>query len=182
MALSVTQPLLKEHAKVREILGELKANATRFDLPAIRKNARDLRELLSGHALKEEAVLFLIGMKFLRADNQKLPELIKEHHKTEGRVATLIGLLYSGRMTDVEDQIRQLIFVITEDLNEHLNDEESLVFPALEQMIDEQTKQLVLSRYQVMSQDDFDEFDRSPLLSLPQDEPDSGLSDAITNM
>jgi hemerythrin-like domain-containing protein len=172
----VTSPLLKDHAKIRELLGELKANTTRYDLPLIRKNVQALKDEAGQHTLKEETVLFLIGMKFLRADNSKLPELIREHHQTASRLSALSNLLYSPRMMDAEDQIQQLIFVLSESMDDHMTDEESIVFPALEKLIDAPTKELILTRYQSVAFDNFDEFDRSPLLSLPDAQDNSGLT------
>jgi hemerythrin-like domain-containing protein len=172
----VTSPLLKDHAKIRELLGELKANTTRYDLPLIRKNVQALKDEAGHHTLKEETVLFLIGMKFLRADNSKLPELIREHHQTASRLSALSNLLYSPRMMDAEDQIQQLIFVLSESMDDHMTDEESIVFPALEKLIDAPTKELILTRYQSVAFDNFDEFDRSPLLSLPDAQDNSGLT------
>ena len=167
MADNVTQPLIKEHAKLRERLGELKAFLLRFDIAGIRKVVREIKDMLEPHHLKEEAVLYLIGMKFLKADNQRLPGLFKEHHQTMARLNTLCGLLYSGRLTDGEDQIQQLCFVIVESLDHHMTEEEEIVFPALEKLIDQQTKDLILTRYQSIAGDEFDEFDRSPLISMP---------------
>lgn len=167
MADNCTNALIKDHAKMRERIGELRAFLLRFDLPGIRKVVQEMKEMLESHHLKEEAVLYLIGMKFLRSDNKRLPELFKEHHQTTGRMNTLCGLLYGGRLTDNEDQIQQLCFVIAEALDHHMNEEEELVFPALEKLIDPETKDLILSRFQSIAGDVFDEFDRAPLLSLP---------------
>jgi len=167
MADSVTVPLIKEHAKLRERLGELKAFLLRFDLAGLRKVIREIKDMLEPHHLKEEAVLYLIGMKFLKADNQRLPGLFKEHHQTMARLNTLCGLLYSGRLTDGEDQIQQLCFVIVESLDHHMTEEEEIVYPALEKLIDPQTKELIISRYQSIAGNEFDEFDRAPLISMP---------------
>jgi hemerythrin-like domain-containing protein len=177
---SVTQPLIKEHAKAREVMGEIKAHMSRFDLPGLRTTVRELKDMLAPHTLKEESVLYLIGMKFLKADNKKLPELFKEHHQTMDRLNSLMQLLQGGRLTDAEDQIQQLTFVILEALDHHFNEEESVVFPALESFIDDQTKELILTRYQAVASDTFDDLDRAPLLSLPDmDNDDSGLSKLI---
>jgi iron-sulfur cluster repair protein YtfE (RIC family) len=177
---SVTQPLIKEHAKVREIIGETRAHLSRFDLPGLRKSIRDIKDALSTHVLKEESVLYLIGMKFLKADNTLVPSLFKEHHQTSDRINTLLQLLYSGRLTDAEDQIQQLTFLVLESLDHHFNEEETKVFPALEKFIDEKTKELILTRYATVAADGFDELDRAPLISLPDmDNDDSGLSKAI---
>jgi iron-sulfur cluster repair protein YtfE (RIC family) len=162
-----TQVLIKEHAKHRESIGELKAFLLRFDLAGLRKVVRELKESLEPHHLKEEACLYLIGMKFLKPDNKKLPDLFKEHHQMTTRINTLCGLLYSGRLTDGEDQIQQLSFVIAEALEHHMEEEEQIVYPALEKLIDPQTKDLILSRYQAIAGDMFDEFERSPLISMP---------------
>jgi hemerythrin-like domain-containing protein len=157
-------------------MGELRAHLARFDLPGIRKTARELKDLIGPHTLKEESVLYLIGARYLQADNKKLPQLFKEHHQTADRLNILLGLLFSGRMTDTEDQIQQLTFVILEALDEHMTDEETVVYPALERLIDEQTKNLILSRYASVEGDDFDEFDRTPLLSMPDMSDNSGVS------
>lgn len=181
MADNVTSPLLKDHSKVREILGELRAYLSRFDVPGIRQVVRQLKDLLGPHSLKEEAVLYLIGMKTLRADNSKLPELFKEHHQTADRLNTLSGLLYSSRFMEVQDQIQQLCFVIAESLEEHMQDEEAVVWPALEKLIDPQTKELILSRYASMDEDNFDEFDRVPLISMPDLADSQGITTPINN-
>lgn len=179
MADNVTSQLLKDHAKLRELLGELKAYLSRYDLPGIRRAVQEMSDLCREHTLKEETALFLVGMKFLKADNTKLPELIKEHHQTTDRLNSLKSLLYSGRMTDSEDQIQQLCFVVVESLDEHMTDEETVVFPALEKLIDPQTKDLILSRMQSVSTDAFDEFDRTPLISMPDMADSSGVTTPI---
>jgi iron-sulfur cluster repair protein YtfE (RIC family) len=106
-------------------------------------------------------------MKFLKAENKELPELIKEHDQTLARLSKLTQLLFSARLTNVEDQARQLVFVILEGLDHHMAQEESVVFPALEKLIDDEHKQFILKRYGVMEGGEFDELDRLPLLSLP---------------
>jgi hemerythrin-like domain-containing protein len=167
MADNVTNPLIKEHAKLRERIGELKAFLLRFDLAGIRKVVQEIKDMLEPHHLKEEAVLYLIGSRFLRTDNRRLPDLFKEHHQTMSRMNTLCGLLYGGRLTDSEDQIQQLCFVLADSLDHHMNEEEEFVYPALEKLIDPETKDLILTRYQSIEGDVFDEFDRAPLLSMP---------------
>ena len=176
MADNVTSPLLKDHAKTRELLGELKAHLSRFDLPGIRKAVQELKDAHREHTLKEDSVLYLIGMKFLKANNQKLPELIREHRQTSDRLNALSNVLYSGRMTDGEDQIQQLAFVLSEAMEDHMTDEESIVFPALEKLIDPQTKNLIVQRYQSVAADNFDEFDRAPLISLPDMVDNAGIT------
>jgi iron-sulfur cluster repair protein YtfE (RIC family) len=178
---SVTSPLLKEHAKIRETMGELRAYLARFDVPGIRQAVRDLKDTIGPHALKEESVLYLIGMKFLRADNTKLPELFKEHHETAARLNVLSGLLYSNRFMEVQDQIQQLTFVLMESIEDHLSDEESIVWPALEKLIDPQTKDLILSRYTSAEADNFDEFDRVPLVSMPDMADNEGIATPLGN-
>ena len=173
---NITSPLLKDHAKARELLGELKAYAFRFDLPGMRNVVQKLKDALREHMLKEDSVLFLVGMKFLKADNSKLPELIREHRQTTDRLNALSNLLYSGRLTDSEDQMQQLIFVLSDALDEHMADEESVVFPALEKLVDPQTKQIIMNKYQSVSADNFDEFDRAPLLSLPDLADNQGIT------
>ncbi len=181
MADNVSSPLLKDHAQIREILGELKAYLARFDVPGIRQSVQQLKDILGPHSLKEEAVLYLIGMKTLRADNSKLPELFKEHHQTTARLNTLSGLLYSSRFMEVQEQIQQLCFVIAEALDEHMQDEETVVWPALEKLIDPQTKDLILTRYSSMDEDSFDEFDRVPLVSMPDLADNQGIVTPQTN-
>lgn len=178
---NVTSPLLKDHAKIREILGELKAYLARFDVPGIRQAVQQLKDISGPHTLKEEAVLYLIGMKTLRADNTKLPELFKEHHTTAQRLNTLSGLLYSSRFMEAQEQIQQLAFVIADSFDEHMQDEETVVWPALEKLIDPQTKDLILTRYSSMDQDNFDEFDRVPLVSMPDMADNQGVVTPINN-
>lgn len=179
MADNVTSGLLKDHAKMRELLGELKAFVSRYDLPGIRRVVQEISDLSREHKLKEETALFLIGMKFLKADNTKIPELIKEHHQTADRMYSLKNLLYSGRLTDAEDQIQQLCFVIIEAMDEHMTDEETIVFPAFEKLIDPQTKDLILTRMQGVATDTFDEFDRTPLVSMPDLADNAGITTPI---
>lgn len=171
MAKSIIEPLLKDHAHLRTLAGELRAHTERFDIPGMRGASQQMLDVIQPHALKEESVLYLIGMKFLKADNKVLPELFKEHDQTLGRLHRLNTMLFSARLTNIEDQARSIVFVILEGMDHHFQTEESKVFPALEQMIDDQTKELILKRYSVLSGSDFDELDRMPLLSLP----DSGI-------
>lgn len=174
MGKSIIEPLLRDHAKVRTLAGELRAFTERFDLPGMRQTAQAIIDIIDPHSLKEEAVLYLIGMKFLKADNKMLPGLIKEHHQLGSRLSRLLQLLYSARLTNVEDQARQIVFVILEEIDHHFEEEESKVFPALEALIDDETKELILSRYSAMDASDPDELDRMPLLSLPDEK--GGLS------
>lgn len=169
MGKSIIEPLLRDHAKIRSLAGELKAFTERFDLPGMRQASQELEDLIGPHTLKEESVLYLIGMKFLKADNKVLPDLYKEHHQLTSRLGRLQQLLFSARLTNVEDQARQLVFVILEGLDHHLQEEEAKVFPALDALIDDQTKELILQRYQAVDAADPDELDRLPLLSLPDD-------------
>ena len=172
---SIIEPLLRDHARLRTLAGELKAYTEQFDLPAIKQTTQSLLDLTAPHALKEEAVLYLIGMKFLKADNKKLPELFREHHQLCDRLHRLLELVYSARLTDVEDKARQLVFVIIESLEHHLSDEEAVVFPALDKLIDPETKELILHRYETMDDSDIDGLDRLPLMSLPPAHPQDNI-------
>ncbi|MGD9729663.1 MAG: hemerythrin domain-containing protein [Nitrospira sp.] len=172
MAESIIEPLVREHARMRTLAGELRAHTERFDIPGIRNTAQRMIDVYRPHVLKEEAVLFLIGMKFLKADNKKLPELFQSHDQILTRLHRLQALLFSARLTNVEDQARQLAFVILESIGQHFEEEESKVFPALDQLIDDQTKALILKRYDVMTGGGFDDLDRLPLLSLPDEDPE----------
>jgi len=167
MAKSIIEPLLKDHAHIRTMAGELRAHTERFDIPGMRNAGQRMADAVQEHVLKEESVLYLIGMKYLKADNKVLPELFKEHDQTLGRLHRLTTILFSARLTNIEDQARQLTFVILEGLDHHFETEESKVFPALEKLIDDETKELILKRYDVLSGSDFDDLDRMPLLSLP---------------
>jgi len=178
MGKSIIEPLLRDHAKLRTLAGELRAHTERFDLPGMRNTAQALSDLAGPHALKEESVLYLISMKFLKANNKKLPEMFKEHKQITGRLNRLGQLLFSARLTNIEDQARQLVFVILESLDHHLSEEEAVVFPALDKLIDDEHKELILSRYGTMDGGEFDELDRLPLLSMP-DSMDSMGGDSI---
>ena len=158
-------------------MGELRAHTERFDIPGIRNSSQALTDLVRPHTLKEESVLYLIGMKFLKADNKKLPGLFKEHHQLEGRLFRLGQLLYSARLTNIEDQARQLVFVIMESIDHHLQEEESVVFPALEKLIVGEARELVLQRYGMVEGGEFDELDRLPLMSLPDGAQSDGNVD-----
>lgn len=170
---SIITPLLRDHAKIRTLAGELRAHTERFDLPGMRHACRSMMDIIDPHSLKEESGLFLIGMKFLKPDNKALADLIKEHHQLTGRLHRLNQLVFSPRLTNVEDQARQLVFVILEGLDHHFQEEEAVVFPALEKLVDDKAKELILNRYKSVDNNDFDDMDRIPLLSLP--EKDSGL-------
>jgi len=167
MSKSIIEPLLRDHARIRTLAGELRAHTERFDIPGIRHASQQLIDTIRPHVLKEESILFLIGMKFLKADNRKLPELFKEHDQTLARLGRLTTLMFSARLTNIEDQARQLAFVIMEGLDHHLMEEESVVFPALDKLIDEETKEYIIKRYNTIEGGEFDELDRLPLLSLP---------------
>jgi len=171
MPKSIIEPLLKDHAHVRTLAGELRAHTERFDIPGMRHASQSMLDVIQPHALKEESVLYLIGMKFLKADNKVLPDLFKEHDQTLGRLHRLNTMLFSARLTNIEDQARQMVFVILDSLYHHFQTEADKDFPAVENLIDDETKELILKRYSVLSGSDFDELDRMPLLSLP----DSGL-------
>ncbi len=171
MAKSILEPLLRDHAKIRTLAGELKAHTERFDLPGMRTTANALVDIVRSHVLKEEAVFYLIGMKFLKANNKKIPELFKEHDQAISRLYNRGQLLYSARLTDIEDEARQLVFVILEGLQNHLAEEESVVFPALDKLIDDPHKELILHRYELMGDGEFDELDRLPLTGLTDAEP-----------
>ena len=175
MAKSIIEPLLKDHAHVRTLAGELRAHTERFDIPGMRHVSQQMIDIIGPHSLKEESILYLIGMKFLKATNKKLPELFKEHQQLSGRISRLGQLLFSARLTNIEDQARQLVFLILEALDHHLSEEEAVVFPALDKLIDDEHKELILHRYSAMDGDtEFDDMDRLPLLSLP--DPMSGDS------
>lgn len=171
MAKSIIEPLLRDHSRIRTLAGELKAFTERFDIPGMRNATQQLLDVVQPHVLKEESALYLIGMKFLKADNKVLPDLFKEHDSTLSRLYRLNTLLLSARLTNVEDQSRELVFVILEGLDHHFQEEESKAFPALDQLIDDETKELILKRYGALDGGDFDDLDRMPLLSLP----DSGI-------
>jgi len=171
MAKSIIEPLLRDHAKLRTLAGELRAHTERFDLPGMRQTAQAMMDLARAHILKEEAVLYLIGMKFLKANNKKLPELFKEHDQTLSRLQNLGQLLFSARLTNIEDQARQLVFMLLEGLDHHLSEEEAVVFPALDKLIDDEHAALILHRYGTMDGGEFDELDRMPLVSLSDEEP-----------
>jgi len=173
MSKSIIEPLLRDHARVRTLAGELRAHTERFDIPGMRHTSQQMSDLLQSHVLREESVLYLIGMKFLKADNKVLPELFKEHDQTLARIGRLNTILFSARLTNVEDQARQLVFVILEGLDHHFQEEESKVFPALDKLIDDETKMLILQRYQTVDGSEFDELDRMPLLSLPDSGTDN---------
>ena len=175
MEKSIIEPLLRDHARIRTLAGELRAFTERFDIPGMRTTSQKMIDVLQPHILKEEAVLYLIGMKFLKSDNRKLPELFKEHDQTLSRLHRLTTLMFSARLTNIEDQARQMVFVILEGLSHHLQEEESKVFPALEKLIDDETKELILKRYNAMDGSEFDELDRLPLMSLPDTESDIGM-------
>jgi hypothetical protein len=170
---SIIEPLLRDHAKLRTMEGELRAFTERFDVPGMRQSSQAILDLLHVHNLKEAAVLYLIGMKFLKADNKRLPDLLKEHDQIISRLYKLGQLLFSARLTNIEDQARQMVFVILESSDHHMADEESVVWPALDKLIDDETKMLILRRYEVMDSGEFDELDRLPLMSLPDNAPES---------
>ena len=168
MPVSVTEPLLKDHNQLRQFVGELKANLDQFNLAGLRRTVRRIQEVTEPHALKEESALYLIGMKSLRADNEKLPELFREHHELAARLNLLLRALYSPQLTNVEDTIRNQAVLVAEELLDHLEDEEKNVFPALEQLLDDETKQLILKRMSRVAGDEEDELlSRAPLISLP---------------
>lgn len=173
--ISVTGPLVSDHAKFRMLLGELRGAVVQFDLPVIRRLVMDLHSRLGKHMLQEETGLYLVGMKVLRADNAKIPKLIEEHHKTTDSLASFIRALYSPRLVNVEDQIRSLGFVFIDDILHHLEDEEQVVFPAFERLLPEDLKKLILKRYQQVAGDEADALERTPLISLPPLEPESPL-------
>lgn len=164
---SIIAPLMREHSKIRSLAGELKAFTERFDIPGMRRTAQEMLDFLQPHHLKEASILYLIGMKFLKADNKKLPDLLKEHDLTISRLYRLSQMLLSARLTNIEDQARQIVFVILEGLEHHMGDEESVVWPALDKLINDEAKEIILRRYEVMNSGEFDELDRLPLLSLP---------------
>ena len=169
MSKSIIEPLVREHARMRTLAGELRAHTERFDIPGIRHPAQKMIDVYRPHVLKEESVLFLIGMKFLKSDNKPIPELFHDHDQILSRLHRLMTLMFSARLTNIEDQARQLAFVVLEGMDHHFQQEEAKVFPALAQLIDDQTKELILKRYDILS-GGFDELDRMPLLSLPGDD------------
>lgn len=173
-SISVTEPLRADHNKVRELVGELRAHLDQFNLAGLRRTAKSLKAFLSTHSLKEETALFLIGMKSLRADNEKLPELIREHHEVEDQLGMLLHKLYSPQLTNTEDAIRSLVVSIVESIEEHLEDEDKLVFPAFEQILDNQTKRLILERIRRVSGSPEEEILGDDEGELPG-EPDSGV-------
>lgn len=173
MAISVTGPLLQEHAQIRELLGELKANLDQFNVNGLRQVARELKEVVGPHALKEEAALYLIGHRVLDPNNSKVRELFLEHHKTADHLAEFFRLLYSPRLTSDEDHIRQLGLVIQEELEDHMDDEEQVVWPAFERLLPEPLKLVILETYRRVKNAD-DDLDRSPLVSIP-DQPQTPM-------
>lgn len=166
-SLSVIGPLAKDHAKIRVLIGEFRGALDQFELPRIRRAIMELHELLSRHHLQEETGLFLVSMKVLRADNTKLPNLIDEHHETANHIHNLIRALYSPRLTNVQDQLRSLGYVFIDSVLHHLDDEEQVAFPALERLLNDELKTLILKRYQQVDRDGSEELERTPLISLP---------------
>lgn len=171
MARSVTEPLLRDHRKTREELGVFKAHLEEFNIAGLRSSLLRLRAMLGPHTIKEEAVLYLIGMKKLKADNRKLPELFIEHHITADRINNLVRLLYGPRYTEVAEQIRSLGMILLDEMEEHMTDEESAVFPALEKLLDDKDKDLILRRYTQVASEADDDLARTPLISLPELDP-----------
>lgn len=169
---NVTEPLLDEHRKIRDELGALKAHLEQFNLAGLRRVCSSLKALLGPHALKEEAALFLVGMKKLKADNEKLPELFVEHHISADRLSNLIRLLYQPQLTGSEENIKTLATVLAEELEHHMREEEQVVFPALENLLDDELKDIVLRRYRSIASEDGDDLTRTPLISIPE-EPSS---------
>lgn len=166
---NVTEPLLDEHRKVRAELGALKAHLEQFNLAGLRSVCGSLKELLGPHTLKEEAALYLIGMKKLKADNEKLPELFVEHHISADRLSNLIRLLYQPQLTGSEEHIRTLAMVLAEELEDHMRDEEQVVFPALENLLEPDQKELIIRRYRTIASDEGDDLTRTPLISIPEE-------------
>ena len=173
MPISVTSPLLQDHAEIREKLGELKANLDQFNLSGLRQVVAELQDLIGPHALKEEAGLYLIGHRVLAPDNSKVRDLFIEHHKTAAHLAEMIRLLFSMRLTNDEQNIRQLGLVLIEEITDHIDDEEQVVWPAYERLLPDQLKLAVLDAYRRIKNAD-DDLDRSPLLSLP-DQPQAPM-------
>jgi hypothetical protein len=68
-----------------------------------------------------------------------------------------------------------------EMLEHHLDDEEGVVFPALEKLIDDKTKELILVRYRGIG-DELDELERLPLISLADMDNGSTSYDTIENL
>ena len=66
MAKSIIEPLLREHAHIRTLMGELRAHTERFDLPGMRTTSQKMIDVIRPHILKEESILYLIGMKSLQ--------------------------------------------------------------------------------------------------------------------
>lgn len=172
MPKSIIEPLVREHAQIRMLAGELRAHTERFDIPGIRNVSQRMIDAYRPHVLKEESVLYLIGMKFLKADNRRLPDLFQDHDQILTRLHRLQALLFSARLTNIEEQARQLVFVVLEAIAQHFEEEEAKIFPALEKLIDEDTKALILKRYDMLSGGGFDDLDRLPLLSLPDEGPE----------
>lgn len=170
-----TGPLLKDHGRLRELMGELKASVDAFHLPGIRKVVIELYSMIEAHSLKEDSGLYLIGMKLLRADNKVLPNLMAEHRQTLHQFHDLIRLLYSPRLTAVEDHVRNLAFTILDDLEHHLSEEEQTVFPAFERLLAARPDliQIVLDRYRAVESEEDEELERTPLISLPPLDPQS---------
>jgi hemerythrin-like domain-containing protein len=173
MTKSIIEPLLRDHARIRTLMGELRAHTERFDLPGMRLTSQRMLDVIRPHVLKEESILYLIGMKFLKTDNKKIPELFREHDETLARLNQLSTLIYSARLVNIEDQARQLVFVIIEGLDHHLEEEDAVVFPALDKLIDDETKELILARFRQVDTNEFDAFDRMPLHSLPNRKRDA---------
>lgn len=171
----VTEQLLADHNKLRVLIGEFRAFLNQFMLTGLRRTAREILDLVREHHLKEETALFLIGMKELRADNEKIPELIREHHEGEGKLFLLLRLLYAPSLQNNEDQIRNLVVTICDSLEDHMNDEDKTVFPAFEKLLSDDLKTLILERFRSSSPDPEDELlNRTPLISLGEmpSEPD----------
>lgn len=170
---SPTSPLLKDHGQIRELMGELKATVEQFHLPGIRKVIIDLYTLVSVHSLKEDSGLYLVGMKLLRADNQVLPELMSEHRTALRQLSDLIRVLYSPRLTNVEDRLRNMTAVLYEEMEHHLTEEEQTVFPVFERLLLRRPdlSKIVLDRYRKVEGEEDEDLERTPLISLPPLDP-----------
>ncbi|NNF08634.1 MAG: hemerythrin domain-containing protein [Candidatus Eisenbacteria bacterium] len=123
--------LKKDHEKQRDLLKKLKA--TSGDSPERATLFKELKEELDNHAVAEERAVY----SFMLADEltqEKAGHSIHEHKEIDHLVADLGEMELSN-----PNWIRKLQ-VLSDKVNHHLDEEEEIVFPLGNKILDAQEK------------------------------------------
>lgn len=146
---AVSQKLLDDHAKIRELVAQLKPALQEIchrqdpvSLKQAQQTLKELVKLLDVHAFCEEKVVFPALAKY-----HPLPILEAEHDEILLRRAAIVtGIMKYSFPEDCTDALYERYLDFIELLHRHLAKEEKAIFPLLEQSLTPTEKELVMQQ------------------------------------